>query len=148
MPKNPPKIKGSTGPCWKCGTVITYNEKEYNGTISLQWQGADNTAHYKKVGDDFVCKTGSATQASTPSIAQQLMNGTVNWTEISEEDMSEDMKQLLAGLKGMRSLAYQDAKELHPEMSENSNTFGQIVNAGITHLIQLAKVKAIKEIKQ
>ena len=148
MPKNPPKIKGSSGPCWKCGTVITYNEKEYNGTISLQWQGADNTAHYKKVGEDFVCKTGSAPQAGSPSIAQQLMNGVVNWTEISEEDMSEDMKQLLAGLKGMRSLAYQDAKELHPEMSENSNTFGQIVNAGITHLIQLAKVKAIKEIKQ
>ena len=58
------------------------------------------------------------------------------------------MKQLIAGLNGMRALAYQNAKELHSDMNVNSNTFGQIVNANMTHLIQLAKVKAIKEIKR
>ena len=149
MPKNPPKEKGSSGPCWKCGTVMTYNEKEYNGQIQLQWQNADGSAHYKKIGPgdkDFACSSG--TKFNTPSVAQQLTMNKVSWTVISEEEQSEDMKQLLAGLKGMRALAYQDAKELHPDMDENSNVFGQIVNAGITHLIQLAKVKAKKKIKQ
>jgi hypothetical protein len=148
MPKNPPKQKGSTGPCWKCGTAITYNEKEYNGTITLQWQGVDNSAHYKKVGDEFVCKTTFNPQASTPTIAQQLTDNTVNWIPISDDDKSEDMRELVIGLKTMRSLAYGDAKDMHPDMNEHSNTFGQIVNAGIGHLIELAKVKAIKEKKK
>ena len=46
--------------------------------------------------------------------------------------------------KGMQGLAYEYVKELHPDMPENTNTFGQIVNANISHLINLAKVKAIK----
>ena len=69
----------------------------------------------------------------------------MNWVKISEDDKSEDMKQLVLGLESMRSLAYEDAKELHPEMNENSNTFGQIVYATTHNLIELAKVKAIKE---
>ena len=118
-------------------------------TIQKIWQGADNTAHYKKVGEkDFVCKTSFTPQASTPSIAQQLTENNVNWNPISEDDKSDDMRELVLGLKTMRSLAYGDAKDMHPDMNENSNTFGQIVNAGITHLIELAKVKAIKEKKK
>jgi hypothetical protein len=45
----------------------------------------------------------------------------------------------------MRLLSYKDAKEVHPDLDENSNTFGTIVNAGITHLINLAQVKATKD---
>ena len=143
MVKNPPKVKGATGACFKCGLMISCNEKEYNGTVTLQWQGANGKAHYKKVGDEFVCGGGFT---STPSsVAQETL---VNWTVLPEEDVSADMKQLMSGLDMMRALAYQNAKELHPDMSVNSNTFGQIVNANMTHLIQLAKVKAIKELKK
>ena len=143
MVKNPPKIKGATGACFKCGVPISCNEKTYNGMVSLQWQGIDGKAHYKKIGDEFVC--GGSNQQSTPSAVQETV---VNWTVLPEEDVSADMKQLMSGLDMMRALAYQNAKELHPDMSVNSNTFGQIVNANIGHLIQLAKVKAIKELKK
>ena len=147
---NPQKIEGNSGACWKCNNTITYVKTgSYQGKDKFQWQNSDGSAHYKKIGageKDFACSSG--TKFNTPSVAQQLTMNKVSWTVISEEEQSEDMKQLLAGLKGMRALAYQDAKELHPDMDENSNVFGQIVNAGITHLIQLAKVKAIKEIKQ
>jgi hypothetical protein len=149
MPKNPPKTEGSTGPCWKCGQqMVCVKTGNYQGEDKFQWQNLDGSGHYKKIGagdKDFACSTGS--KFNPPSVAQQLTTHKVNWLVIEEEEQSEDMKQLLAGLKGMRALAYQDAKELHPDMDDNSNVFGQIVNAGITHLIQLAKVKAIKEIK-
>jgi beta-galactosidase GanA len=145
MVKNPPKIKGATGACFKCGAMISCNEKAYNGTVTLQWQGTDGKAHYKKIGEEFVCGNGFSAQTNTPSVVTETI---VNWTVIPEEEQSDDMKQLIAGLNGMRALAYQNAKELHSDMNVNSNTFGQIVNANMTHLIQLAKVKAIKEIKR
>ena len=145
MVKNPPKVKGATGACFKCGAMISCNEKTYNGMVSLQWQGIDGKAHYKKIGEEFVCGNGFSAQTNTPSAVQETV---VNWTVLPEEDVSADMKQLMSGLDMMRALAYQNAKELHPDMSVNSNTFGQIVNANMTHLIQLAKVKAIKEIKK
>ena len=138
MPKNPPKEKGNSGPCFKCGATMVCREKEYNGTISLQWQAQDGTSHYDKEGG---CKVGQIPK----SVAQVVTELKVAWKELSEDEKSDDMKQLVLGLKSMRSLAYEDTKELHPGMSENSNSFGQIVYATTHNLIELAKVKAIKE---
>ncbi len=138
MARNPPKDKGNSGPCFKCGATMFCREKEYNGVVTLQWQAQDGTSHYDKDGG---CKLGQVPK----SVATTVTETKVNWVKISEDDKSEDMKQLVLGLESMRSLAYEDAKKTHPEMSESSNTFGQIVNAGISHLIELAKVKAIKE---
>ena len=140
MPRNPSKEKGSSGPCFKCGKTMYCNEKEYNGMVSLQWQDQNGKAHYTKDGD---CASGLAPN-NMPS-TQQFTTHKVNWPEVGE--LTEDEQVLVGGLKRMRALAYKDAKDVHPDLDENSNTFGQIVNAGITHLTQLAKVKAIKEIK-
>jgi hypothetical protein len=146
MPKNPTKIKGSQGPCFKCGSIMFCNEKEYQGLVSLQWQDQNGKAHYTRDGN---CASESIpTINNMPSVARQVTTAKVNWNPMSEDDKSDDMKELVIGLKTMRSLAYGDAKDIHPELDENSNTFGQIVNAGITHLIELAKVKAIKEKKK
>jgi hypothetical protein len=138
MAKNPPKEKGNSGPCFKCGATMFCREKEYNGMVSLQWQAQDGTSHYDREGD---CKINQMPK----SVAQTVTETKVNWVSISDDEKSDDMKQLVLGLESMRSLAYEDAKKTHPDMSENSNVFGQIVNAGISHLIELAKVKAIKE---
>lgn len=81
----------------------------------------------------------------TFSVSQnQSIFDNVKWEALPQEEWTEDMKELVLGLKAMRALAYKDAKDVHPDMPENSNTFGQIVNAGISHLINLAKVKAIR----
>ena len=46
MAKNPEKIAGNHGPCFKCGTEMFCNEVEYQGTKKLQWQEQDGKAHY------------------------------------------------------------------------------------------------------
>ena len=138
MPKNPPKEKGNSGPCFKCGATMVCREKEYNGTISLQWQAQDGTSHYDREGG---CKIGQIPK----SVAQVVTELKVAWKELSEDEKSDDMKQLEGGLEAMISLAYGIVKKSNPEMSENGNTFGQIVNARTTQLIALAQVKATKE---
>ncbi len=138
MGRNPPKEKGNSGQCFKCSGNIYCREKEYNGLVSLQWQNKEGGAHYDKDGG---CKIGQ--MGSAQSISSKVQETKVSWNTL--DDKSSDMKQLVLGLDSMRSLAYEFTKGNHPELSENSNLFGQIVNANITHLIQLALVKATKE---
>ena len=140
MPRNPTKEKGASGPCFKCGNTMYCNEKEYQGLVSLQWQDNNGKAHYTRDGN---CAGSSPTINNMPSVAQQVTTHKVNWEEVGE--ITDDEGVLLGGLKRMRLLSYEDAKEVHPDLDENSNTFGQIVNAGITHLVNLALVKATKE---
>jgi hypothetical protein len=144
MPRNPTKAKGASGPCFKCGNTMYCNEKEYQGLVSLQWQDNNGKAHYTRDGNCAGAKDFSPTINNMPSVAQQVTTQKVNWEEVPEE-LTEDEQVLLGGLKRMRILSYKDAKEVHPDLDENSNTFGQIVNAGITHLVNLALVKATKE---
>lgn len=110
--------------CNRCQAEITWKTPYVKGDTPLN---PDMTKH--------ICKT----------VAQQITNfESVKWEILAKEEFTADMEELMLGLKTMRSLAYQDAKDVHPDMSENSNTFGQIVNAGISHLINLAKVKALR----
>tara|TARA_R110000823_G_C15570971_1_gene461791 strand:+ start:55 stop:489 length:435 start_codon:yes stop_codon:yes gene_type:complete len=140
---NPPKIKGTVGKCFKCETEIHCNEKEYNGMVSLQWQGIDGTAHYKKVGENFVCKTGSAVSSNVQSVASKIVENNVNWIPLGKT--TKDMDLLVVGLETMTALAYSFSKKMHPDLSENSNLFGQIVNANRSALLELAHIKAIKD---
>ena len=140
MPRNPNKEKGASGPCFKCGNTMICNEKEYQGLVSLQWQDNNGKAHYTRDGN---CAGSAPTINNMPSVAQQVTTHKVNWEEVGE--ITDDEGVLLGGLKRMRLLSYKDAKEVHPDLDENSNTFGTIVNAGITHLINLAQVKATKD---
>ena len=141
MPKNPTKEKDSTGPCFSCGATIYCNEKEYNGTVSLQWQGKDGKAHYTKTGE---CKGSIPT--TTPNIQPMTQPAQkVEWVDAGEHTKEEDV--IMGGLERFRALAYQDVKKLHPTLSVNSDKFGSIVSATINQLIGLAEVKAIKDSK-
>ena len=111
--------------CNRCQAVINWPVPFVKGNKPLN---PDGTPHF--------CKAGAERSPNHPD--------TVKWSKIPEDEKSDDMRELVIGLKTMRGLAYEDAKDVHPDMAEDSNTFGQIVNAGISHLINLAKVKAIR----
>ena len=117
------------GNCNRCQSEITWSQPFVKGNKPLN---PDGSVHF--------CKTEKKEERSP----NQSLFDTVKWDKISEDEKTSDMLELVIGLKTMRALAYQDAKDVHPDMPENSNTFGQIVNAGISHLINLAKVKAMK----
>ena len=141
------KVEGSIENCPSCKQKIYCRTKQASGNFpaKLQWQDEDGKAHYSF---DFAtkltsCKSETKTEPKT-SNQNPFLDEKVVWDILQTEEYTDDMKELVLGLKTMRSLAYQDAKDVHPEMSENSNTFGQIVNAGISHLINLAKVKALR----
>lgn len=112
--------------CNRCQAEITWKTPYTKGDTPLN---PDMSKH--------IC------QKATP---QQITTNfeSVKWEILAKDEFTADMEELMLGLKTMRSLAYQDAKDVHPDMAENSNTFGQIVNAGISHLINLAKVKALR----
>ena len=114
--------------CNRCQAEITWPQPFVKGNKPLNPNGSIH-----------VCQKPNEERSPNQSLFD-----TVKWDKISEEDKTEDMKELVMGLKTMRMLAYEDAKDIHPDMPENNNTFGQIVNAGISHLINLAKVKAMK----
>ena len=112
--------------CNRCQAEITWKTPYTKGDTPLN---PDMTKH--------ICQ-----KATTQQITTNLES--VKWEILAKEEFTADMEELMLGLKTMRSLAYQDAKDVHPDMAENSNVFGQIVNAGISHLINLAKVKALR----
>jgi hypothetical protein len=142
------KTAGAIENCPSCKQQMVCNEIPgyQGGPPKLQWQNNEGKSHYlaKTFVDGkstFPCR-GVATTGSQ-SVAQQVQETKVNWNVLDEK--SADMEQLVLGLDSMRSLAYEYTKTNHPDLSENSNIFGQIVNANITHLIALALVKATKE---
>lgn len=115
------------GNCNRCQAEITWPQPFVKGNKPLN---PDGSAHF--------CKSGQREERS-PNAPEK-----VEWYKVKEDEKTEDMKQLVLGLKIMQGLVYEYVKELHPDMAENTNVFGQIVNANISHLINLAKVKAIK----
>ena len=139
MPSNPDKVVGNSGRCFKCNGTIYCREVEYQGQKKSQWQQKEGGSHYDKDGG---CKgVSSGTQLQT--ITTPPVESKVVWEKLDEK--SADQVQLLGGLREVRSLAYEFTKEGHPELSENTNLFGQIVNANISHLLALAQIKATKE---
>jgi len=68
-------------------------------------------------------------------------------TEWENTELDEKGQELLDGLKGFKNIAYHLAKEEHPELDDQTNLFGQIVNANTTHLTTLALIKAIKSLE-
>ena len=137
------KKDGNIEQCPNCHKKIycrmTKGSEKYPS--KLQWQNENGKAHYKF---DFATKETSCNEDEVERSSNQSLFDNVKWSTVPEDEKTEDMRELVMGLKVMRNLAYEDAKDIHPDMPENSNTFGQIVNAGISHLINLAKVKAMK----
>ena len=110
-------------PCNKCGQPIGWRQ-EGDKYIPLNTDGSD---HKPTCG-------GSKPQTQDTKVV---------WGKLDE--VSEDQAILREGLRQLRLVAYEFTKENHPELSDNSNLFGQIVNANISHLIGLAQIKATKE---
>ena len=137
MGKQPEKKLGVTGNCYRCNGLITCGEGYEKKPT---WKNSDGKSHYNK---DGTCRNGIGV-VETSSVLPPATTK-INWPKIEEK--SDDMKQLVMGLESMIFLAWENTKKTHPDLDENSNIFGQIVNAKTTHLIQLAKVKAIKEVK-
>ena len=119
------------GNCNRCQAEITWPQPFVKGNKPLN---PDGSQHFCKVGE-------KKEEYKSPN---QSLFDTVKWDKLTEDEKTSDMLELVIGLKTMRALAYQDTKDVHPDMPENSNTFGQIVNANVSHLINLAKVKAMK----
>ena len=138
--KNPDKVIGNSGRCFKCNEPMYCREKEYQGNKSAQWQDKEGKAHYNADGS---CKGGVPGGSPSPTYTPAPTTK-VSWITV---DKSPDMEQLLGGLESMISLAYESVKKTHPDLDDNGTTFGQIVNARTGHLISLALVKATKENK-
>ena len=141
------KVEGSIEKCPSCKNTIYCRTKEASGNYpaKLQWQDEDGKAHYSFdfATKETTCKGAKTESSTTHQVSTQTVES-VKWEVLQKEDYTADMQELVLGLKTMRCLAYQDAKDVHPDMAENSNVFGQIVNAGMTHLINLAEIKALK----
>ncbi len=92
MPKNPDKVAGNHGPCFKCGKDMFCNEIEYQGQKKLQWQGPDGKSHYDKDGN---CK-GAVEQVSNTVQA-------IKTQKIKLEDVKLDIPILEKALHVSRS---------------------------------------------
>jgi len=113
-------------PCNKCGQQIGWRQ-DGDRYIPLNTDGSDHKP------------TCTGSKPSTP----QVQETKVVWGELGKS--TPDQELLKAGLHQIRLLAYEFTKENHPELGDNSNLFGTIVNANISHLIGLAQIKATKE---
>lgn len=77
---------------------------------------------------------------------QQTVLGTtqeVKWEQPAPETL-EKFTELLGFEQELESLAYTITKSLHPEMGENTQTFGMIVSSKEDKLIQLLLAKEIR----
>jgi len=136
-----PKTEGISGACSVCGSNVIWVEKSWQGKTSLTLRNSsDQKAHNVKSGDSWVCSTGY-----TQSVASKAIENKVVWNEVGE--LSEDEQQLVGGLERVRDVAKGVTSRHHPELSDNSTTFGQINNANMGHLLALMKIKAIKDSK-
>tara|TARA_R110000751_G_C13684275_1_gene471616 strand:- start:439 stop:888 length:450 start_codon:yes stop_codon:yes gene_type:complete len=143
-----PKIEGTSGACNVCKMNVTWVKKTWQGKDSLTLRNSsDQNAHNVKDGNGgWTCSTGSTgVDGFGQSVASKAIENQVVWEGM--EKLTADQKQLSDGLRVTRSIAYDFTKECHPSLSENSNSFGQINNANMTHLLDLMKIKAIKDSK-
>ena len=139
-----PKTEGTSGACSVCGSNVTWVEKSWQGKTSLTLRNSsDQKAHNVKSGDSWICSTGNNFAGYTQSVASKAIENKVVWNEVGE--LSEDEQQLVGGLERVRDVAKGVTSRHHPELSDNSTTFGQINNANMGHLLALMKIKAIKD---
>jgi len=130
------KVLGVTDECPSCKTTVTcgngYNDK-------LQWQ-YNGKAHYNFANGKVSCNPVDATEQSTSS-----QSGTTKTLWSSINGKTPDMQNLQDGLGTMIALAYESTKIDHPDLDDQGDKFGTIVNARTGHLIRLALIKSIKD---
>ena len=137
MARNPEKVAGNKGPCFKCGKDMFCNEIEYQGEKKLQWQGADGKSHYDKDGN---CK-GTAQQVANTVQA-------IKTQKIKLEDIKLDIPILEKALHVSRS-ASQFLKAIEYVVYEELGQDTQPAHAGLyTKIIadKLLNVPNLQEI--
>ena len=83
----------------------------------------------------------NANKGSKTEIEQKTFSNTsssehgVKWEEVTEDVMSK-YANTMRFLQEVESIAVHEVKSLHPNLSPNSNTFGQIVSVTMDRIIQ------------
>lgn len=83
----------------------------------------------------------------TSQTSESQKSESVNWPKMVY-DFSPEQIATLEAEEIYCIMAVEATKKLHPALDPNSSIFGQIVSAKEGHLIQLAKIKAIRELKE
>lgn len=129
------KFEGTCKHCgksWKVGEQINYSKDPKAVCI-------DSGCFEKQKG--LILK---AAQAGAEARAEHLTK--VNWPTAPAQ-YTPDQQNLMDAEEIYCKMAYDIVKTMHPTLDENSNLFGQMVNAKESHLVQLAKIKAIRELR-
>jgi len=119
------------GICNNCNAEIVWPQPYVKGNPP---NNPDGTAHRCKKSDSPV-----------PNDKYPGKPTVVKWPTLNTEDKRPDMIELQEGSKVFTALAYENVLERVPDADTNGSLFGTMVNAEKTHLINLAKVRAIKQ---
>lgn len=143
----------TTQNCKYCGCPVNWDKlinKSYTKKDGKQVNGwwredLSKEEHTKERCENFQKTNEWRTSTNKETPKPQTEN--VNWpNELTE--YSPDQQNVLLAEQIYCQMAVEATKKLHPNMDPNSSTFGQIVSAKEGHLIQLAKIKAIRELKE
>ena len=102
MPKNPDKVAGNKGPCFKCGKEIICGTVEFKGEAKLQWQNADGKAHYTKDGN---CKD---TEQSVSNAVETIKSEPVKLADVklSQEILPRILKVAGEATQILKAIEY------------------------------------------
>jgi len=128
--KLPKKSTGATA-TYEGFELHCLEDGEYKGIAKFVWVHKDGSRAFRKVnGNITFVRQGEATPSnSSPS---------VNWPTLDAKFV-DAIDSAISFEKKYVGVAVQIAKDRYPNLSIDSQTFGMIVNAIKTHLIELRK---------
>lgn len=85
--------------------------------------------------DKINANKGSKTETEQKTFGNNYTEAGVKWEEVTEEIMAKYANSIRFSQE-IEAIAVHEVKSLHPNLSPNSNTFGQIVSATQDRLIQ------------
>ena len=140
--------------CQKCGCPINWDktiDKTFTKKDGSQGQGwwredLSKEEHTKERCEGFT-KSNEWKKTPGSGLPKQTTQPTEKtvWPSAPAQ-YSPDQQNLMDAEEIYCKMAYDIVKTMHPSLDENSNLFGQMVNAKESHLVQLAKIKAIRDI--
>ena len=141
--------------CQKCGCPINWDktiDKTFTKKDGSQGQGwwredLSKEEHTKERCEGFTKSNewNKTPGSGLPKQTTQPIEKTV-WPTAPAQ-YTPDQQNLMDAEEIYCKMAYDIVKTMHPTLDENSNLFGQMVNAKESHLVQLAKIKAIRELR-
>ena len=143
--------------CQKCACPIQWDKlidktfTKKDGSQGHGWWREDlsKEEHTKERCENFA-KSGEWNKSlgasrSAPEKNREFVNEKTIWPTAPAQ-YTPDQQNLMDAEEIYCKMAYDIVKTMHPSLDENSNLFGQMVNAKESHLVQLAKIKAIRDI--